>query len=173
MINGVFAETEEGTPQGENLSPLLSNIMLNELDNELTKRGLKFLGFAFYHVKGGVGIRVHSKAVKKFKDKLKEATGRSKARSANEIIHKLKQIITGWVNYFKIADVKSLLKEMDEWLRRRIRMCYWKRWKKIKTKHDNLVKQSTLILIEPPYTEPFVRWCERSVAEIISYLLLD
>lgn len=191
MINGVVIETEEGTPQGGNLSPLLSNIMLNELDKELTKRGLnfcryaddaniyvrskkaaervmasvtkfiegelklkvnreksavgrpwklKFLGFTFYHIKGGVGIRVHPKPVKKFKDKLKEITGRSKARSVNEIILKLKQSITGWVNYFKIADMGRLLKEMDEWLRRRIRMCYWKRWKKIKTKHDNLVK---------------------------------
>ena len=191
MINGVFAETEEGTPQGGNLSPLLSNIMLNELDNELTKRGLKFcryaddaniyvkskkaaervmasvtrfieeelklkvnrekssvgrpwklkfLGFTFYHIKGGVGIRVHPKPLKKLKDKIKEATGRSKAISANEMILKLKHIITGWVNYFKIADMKMLLKELDEWLRRRIRMCYWKRWKKIKTKHDNLVK---------------------------------
>ena len=165
--------------------------MLNELDNELTKRGLrfcryaddcniyvksrksaervmasvtrfiedelklkvnkekstigrpwklKFLGFTFYHIKGGVGIRVHPIPVKKFKDKLKEVTGRSTARRARDIILKLKQIITGWVNYFKIANMKAFLKEMDEWLRRRIRMCYWKRWKKIKTKHENLIK---------------------------------
>ncbi|MCX7921528.1 MAG: group II intron reverse transcriptase/maturase [Clostridia bacterium] len=191
MLNGVVIETEEGTPQGGNLSPLLSNIMLNELDKELTKRGLrfcryaddaniyvrsrkaaervmanitrfierelklkvnkeksavgrpwnlKFLGFTFYHVKGEVRIRVHPKPVKKFKEKLKEITGRSRAKSVNEIILKLKQSITGWVNYFKIADMVGLLKELDEWLRRRIRMCYWKRWKKIKTKHDNLVK---------------------------------
>lgn len=191
MINGVVMETEEGTPQGGNLSPLLSNIMLNELDEELSKRGLKFcryaddnniyvrsrkaakrvmvsvtkfieeelklkvnkeksavgrpwklkfLGFTFYHIKGGVGIRVHPKPVKKFKDKLKEITGRSKARSVNEIITKLKQLINGWVNYFKIADMGGLLKGLDEWLRRRIRMCYWKRWKKVKTKNDNLVK---------------------------------
>lgn len=191
MINGVVIETEEGTPQGGNLSPLLSNIMLNELDKELTKRGLKFcryaddaniyvkskkaaervmasvtkfieeklklkvnrekssvgrpwklkfLGFSFYHIKGGVGIRVHPKPVKKFKDKLKEITGRSKARSVNEMILKLKQSITGWVNYFKIADMGRILRDLDEWLRRRIRMCYWKRWKKTKTKFDNLVK---------------------------------
>ena len=44
----------------------------------------------------------------------------------------------GWVNYFKIADMKELCKELDEWLRRRIRMCYWKQWKKIKTKHEIL-----------------------------------
>ena len=191
MVNGVVIETEEGTPQGGNLSPLLSNIMLNELDKELTKRGLKFcryaddcniyvrsrkaaervmasitlfiegelklkvnknksavdrpwklkfLGFTFYPKKGGIGIRVHLKSLKKFKEKLKEITGRSKAMSVNERILKLKQAITGWVNYFRIADMNKLLKDLDEWLRRRIRMCYWKRWKKIKTKHDNLVK---------------------------------
>jgi hypothetical protein len=51
---------------------------------------------------------------------------------------KLKQIIIGWVNYFKLADMKSTLKKLDEWLRRRVRLCYWKQWKKIKTEHDNL-----------------------------------
>lgn len=191
MINGVVIDTEEGTPQGGNISPLLSNIMLNELDKELVKRGLrfcryaddaniyvkskkaaervmasitrfieeelklrvnedksavdrpwklKFLGFSFYHKKDGIGIRVHPKPVNKLKTKLKEATGRSKVKSLKEWILKLNQIITGWVNYFRIADMSKLVKELDEWLRRRIRMCFWKRWKKIKTKHDNLVK---------------------------------
>ena len=191
MINGVVNDTEEGTPQGGNISPLLSNIMLNELDKELTKRGLKFcryaddcniyvrsrkaaervmvsitrflegelklkvnkeksavdrpwklkfLGFSFYLRKGETGIRVHPKSVKKLKAKLKAITGRSNAMGVNERITKLKQIITGWVNYFGIADMGKLAKELDEWLRRRIRMCYWKRWKKIKTRHDNLVR---------------------------------
>ena len=53
---------------------------------------------------------------------------------------KLKQVIVGWVNYFKIANMKKIAQKLDEWIRRRIRMCYWKQWKKIKTKHDNLVK---------------------------------
>ncbi|MCA1076533.1 group II intron reverse transcriptase/maturase, partial [Clostridium bowmanii] len=53
---------------------------------------------------------------------------------------KLKQVIVGWVNYFAIADIKTILKTLDEWLRRRIRMCFWKQWKKIKTKHENLIK---------------------------------
>ena len=53
---------------------------------------------------------------------------------------KLKQLIVGWIGYFKLADMKSTLRELDEWLRRRLRLCYWKQWKKIKTKHDNLVK---------------------------------
>lgn len=191
MINGVVIDTEEGTPQGGNISPLLSNIMLNELDKELTKRGLKFcryaddcniyvksrkaaervmasiarfleeelklkvnkgksavdrpwklkfLGFTFYFKKGETGIRVHPKSVIKLKAKLKAVTGRSNAMGVKERIAKLRQIITGWVNYFGIADMGKLAKELDEWLRRRIRMCYWKRWKKIKTRHDNLVK---------------------------------
>ena len=191
MINGVVMETEEGTPQGGNLSPLLSNIMLNELDKELTKRGLrfcryaddcniyvrsrkaadrvmlsitkfieeklklkvnkkksavdkpwklKFLGFSFYYKEGGIGIRVHPKPVEKLKRKLKEITGRSNARSMWQRMLKLKQAITGWVNYFSLADMGSLAKSLDGWLRRRIRMCFWKQWKKIKTRHDNLLR---------------------------------
>ncbi|MBP2645965.1 MAG: Reverse transcriptase/maturase family protein [Firmicutes bacterium] len=190
MINGVVQETEEGCPQGGNLSPLLSNIMLNELDSELTKRGLKFcryaddqniyvksrkaavrvmasitrfleqklrlkvnqekstvdrpwklkfLGFSFYHKKGRIGIRVHPKSVKKFKQKLKEVTGRSNAMSMEQRAEKLRQCIVGWVNYFGMADMKAIAKALDEWLRRRIRMCFWKQWKKIGTKHNNLV----------------------------------
>lgn len=191
MINGVIIATEEGTPQGGNISPLLSNIMLNELDKELSKRGLKFcryaddcniyvkskkaaervmesvtrfiegelklkvnkeksavdrpwklkfLGISFYNKKEEIGIRVHPKSIKKFKEKLKAITGRNKATTIEMKILKLEQTIIGWVNYFKIADMKSLAKQLDEWLRRRIRMCYWKRWKKVKTKYKNLIK---------------------------------
>lgn len=53
-------------------------------------------------------------------------------------MNKLKQCIVGWLNYFGIADISKLTKELDEWIRRRIRMCFWKQWKRIKTKHDNL-----------------------------------
>jgi group II intron reverse transcriptase/maturase len=191
MINGTVEETEIGCPQGGNLSPLLSNIMLNELDIELTQRGLKycryaddcniyvkskksadrvmvsitkfieeklklkvnrvksavdrpwnlkFLGFTFYRKKGGIGIRVHQKPIDKIKQKFKEITGRSKGMSIDQRLVKLKQCIIGWVNYFGMADMKKLAQTLDGWLRRRIRMCFWKQWKKIKTKHDNLVK---------------------------------
>ena len=150
MINGVVMDTGEGTPQGGNLSPLLSNIMLNELDSELTKRGLKFcryaddcniyvksrkaanrvmqsitifiedklklkvnkekstvdrpwklkfLGFSFYHKKEGIGIRVHPKSVRKFKQKLKEITGRSNAMSMARRMLKLKQLVTFYEPY--------------------------------------------------------------------------
>jgi len=101
---------------------------------------LKFLGFSFYHKKGEIGIRVHPKPVKKLRKKLKEITGRSKAKSMDERMTELNDVIIGWVNYFRLADMKSLAKQLDEWLRRRIRMCYWKQWKRIKHRHDNLVK---------------------------------
>lgn len=191
MINGVVMETEEGAPQGGPLSPLLSNIMLHELDVELTKRKLcfcryaddcniyvkskkaanrvmgsitkfieeklklkvnknkstvdrpwklKFLGFSFYRGKDEYRIRVHEKPVNKFKAKLKSLTSRSNAMNMEYRFLKLKQAVVGWINYFSIADMRKILKILDEWLRRRIRMCFWKQWKIIKTKHDNLVK---------------------------------
>ncbi len=189
MVNKTLNATERGVPQGGNLSPLLSNIMLNELDTELEKRGLnfcryaddcniyvkskkaaervmmsvtklieeklklkvnkekskvdrpwklKYLGFSFYPKKGEMGIRVHDKSIEKLKATLKKVTERSNAMSMEYRAIKLRQIIVGWINYFKLADLKSALRSLDEWLRRRLRLCYWKQWKKIKTKFDNL-----------------------------------
>lgn len=191
LVNGVFERTEEGTPQGGNISPILSNIMLNELDKELERRGLqfvryaddciifakskkaaervmesitkfietklrlkvnkekskvdrpwriKYLGFSFYQIKGKVEISIHPKSIAKFKDKVRVITSRSNGMSMDTRYLKLKQVIIGWVNYFKIADMKKVAQKLDKWIRRRIRMCYWKQWKKIKTKHDNLIK---------------------------------
>lgn len=100
----------------------------------------KFLGFSFYYRKDGVGIRVHEKPIRKFKTKIKEITSRSNGMSMGLRIAKLNQSIVGWVNYFGIADMRGKVSELDEWIRRRLRMCYWKQWKKIKTRHDNLVK---------------------------------
>lgn len=194
LVNGVFEKTEKGTPQGGNISPILSNIMLNELDKELEKRELqfvryaddcviftkskksaervmgnitkfietklrlkvnrakskvdrpwriKYLGFSFYQTKGKVEIRIHPKSVAKFKDKIREITSRSNAMSMETRYLKLAQVIRGWANYFKIANMGNIAQKLDKWIRRRIRMCYWKQWKKIKTKHDNLVKLGT------------------------------
>ena len=191
MINGIVMETEEGCPQGSPISPLLGNIMLNELDKELERRGhkfcryaddcniyvrsrkagervmksitkyledklklkvnkeksavdrpwrRKFLGFTFYQWYGKIGIRVHEKSVAKFKNKIKEITKRSNGWSMEHRLLKLRQLIIGWINYFGITDMVRLVKSLDEWIRRRIRMCFWKQWKKIKTKYDNLRK---------------------------------
>ncbi len=191
MINGVVSPTKLGVPQGGNLSPLLSNIMLNELDKELTKRGLKFvryaddcniyvksekaadrvmknitkyieltlklkvntekskverpwccefLGYSFYRTKDGIKFRVHEKSIKKLKDKLRILTCRNKIGNIKTTYEKIKQLVVGWINYFKLADMKGLMSRIDEWLRRRVRMCYWKQWKKISTKFNNLKK---------------------------------
>lgn len=188
---GNFEETEVGLVQGGNISPLCSNIMLNELDHELERRRIrfvryaddmllfakskrsaqrilehilpfiedklrlrvnrektvvayigriKFLGYGFYPVKGGIKLRVHPKSISKMKAKVKEITARSCGLGYEELKVKLKQFITGWVNYFKLADMKTLLQATDEWLRRRIRMYIWKRWKKIRTRYTMLKK---------------------------------
>ena len=184
VSKGLFEKTEVGVPQGGPLSPLLSNIMLNELDKELERRGhrfvryaddcmifcksrksaertlrnilpyiegklflkvnrektcvahiskVKYLGYTFYSYKG-FRFRVHPKSVAKMKKKLRELTDRSNAWSNENRILKLKQFIKGWVNYFKLADMKQLLKETDKWLRHRIRAIYWKQWKKVRTR---------------------------------------
>lgn len=191
MINGVVVEIEEGCPQGGPLSPLLSNIMLDELDKELEKRGhrfcryaddcniyvkskragervmqsvseylekklklkvnqeksavdkpqrRKFLGFSFYNKKDGVGIRVHAKPLDKFKGRVREILSRSNGLSMEQRIKALNYLIIGWVNYFGLADMKGRVKELDEWIRRRLRMCIWKQWRRIRTRHDKLVQ---------------------------------
>lgn len=191
LINGVSVTSAEGTPQGGPLSPLLANIMLDELDKELEKRrhkfcryaddnnvyvkskraGIrvmesmiklienklklkvnkdksavdfvskrKFLGFSFYFAKGGAEIRIHEKSIKRFKDKIKFYTNRNIGISMESRLKKLNQIMRGWINYYGIANAVAKLKELDKWIRRRLRACIWKQWKKISTRHRNLVK---------------------------------
>ena len=191
LINGVSVTSEEGTPQGGPLSPLLANIMLDELDKELEKRGhkfcryadddnvyvkskraglrvmksmtnlienklklkvnknksavdfvsrRKFLGFSFYFSKSGAEIRIHDKSIKRFKEKIKFYTNRNKGIGVEYRQLKLNQIMRGWINYYGIANARGKLVEIDGWIRRRLRSCIWKQWKKISTKHRNLVK---------------------------------
>ena len=188
---GLWHASEEGTPQGGPLSPLLSNIMLNELDKELARRGhpfvryaddsmifcktkraaervrdsitkfiegklylkvnkektvvsyikgVKYLGYSFYVNNGKCQLTVHPKSKIKMKSKLKELTSRSKGWGYERRKQKLKEYIRGWVGYYHLANMKRLCLETDEWLRRRIRMCIWKAWKKPKTRVVNLMK---------------------------------
>ena len=191
ISRGMFEKTEGGMPQGGPLSPLLSNIMLNELDKELARRGhryvryaddcmifckskksaertlnnivpyieeklflkvnqtktcvahiskVKYLGYSFYRYKGKCRFRVHPKSVAKMKSKIRELTDRINGWRNEYRALKLTQFIRGWVNYFGMADMKSLLQSNDEWLRHRIRAIYWKQWKKVKTKFKELKK---------------------------------
>ena len=192
MENGVVSPTKVGTPQGGNLSPLLSNIMLNELDKELEKRGLRFtryaddciivvqsekaanrvmesitkfiekklglkvnvekskvarpnqikyLGFGFYYTKTGIiKPKPHLKSIQKFKRKLKQLTKRSWSISLDERIIKLNQVIRGWINYFRIADMKGNMEMIGGHLRHRIRCGIWKQWKTPQKRMKCLIK---------------------------------
>lgn len=186
-----FDETLEGVPQGGPLSPLLGNILLNELDWELERRGhkfvryaddlvilcrsrrsaertmgsitsfiekklflrvnrdktkvahikdIKFLGYSFYRYRGKCRLRVHSKSIARMKAGIKQLTSRSNGWGNERRKRALSHYIKGWVQYFKLADMRALLLRTDEWYRRRLRMVIWKQWKQTKTKVANLIK---------------------------------
>ena len=189
MVGGMFEDSPEGVPQGGPLSPLLGNIMLNELDCELERRGhhfvryaddllifckskkavnrtlnhilpyieeklflrvnrektqvayvgkIKYLGYSFYIHKGKGRLRIHPKSIQRVKDKIREITGRSNGMGIESRKTRLNQVVRGWVNYFKLADAKNLIQGLDEWIRSRIRMVTWKRWKRVRTRFENL-----------------------------------
>lgn len=191
IANGMFERTEVGMPQGGPLSPLLSNVMLNELDKELERRGhrlvryaddcmifcksrksaertlkniipfieqklflkvnrkktevayisnVKYLGYTFYRCKGKCRFRVHPKSVAKMRNKIRELTDRNRGISNAEREKKYQEYVRGWVNYFKLADMRKLLIETDKWARRRIRAVYWKQWKRVRTRYRILRK---------------------------------
>ena len=103
-------------------------------------RGVKYLGYSFYVMKGKCQLTVHPKSKAKMKSRLKELTSRSNGWGYAKRKQKLKEYIRGWVGYYHLANTKRLLLETDEWLRLRIRMCIWKAWKKVKTKVANLIR---------------------------------
>ena len=183
-----------GVPQGGCISPLLANILLNELDQLLESRGLrfvryaddmmimcrsersakrvlestarfiesrlklkvnrektkiarlaspdnlKFLGFGFRKRGKEHKTHPHTKSIMKLKRKIKETLGRSRGVSQQQYQEELSTLLRGWYNYFKIGLGKTRILTLDEHTRRRIRMLYWKRWKRIKTKYEALMK---------------------------------
>ena len=102
---------------------------------------VKFLGYGFYIGNNGEGqLRVHKKSLSKLREKLRLLTGRSNGMSIQGRKERLNRLIRGWVNYFKLANMKTVLVELDGWLRRRLRMVTWKRWKRVRTRFDSLKK---------------------------------
>jgi RNA-directed DNA polymerase len=189
MIGGVKVANEQGVPQGGPLSPLLANIVLDELDKELERRGhrfvryaddcniyvksrragervmtsitrfienklrlkvnmeksavdrpwkRKFLGFSFTW-EPKPRIRVARESLKRAKQKLKELTSRSKPIPMQKRIEEINQFVVGWCNYFALADTPTPFRQLDEWLRRRLRMCLWKQWKTPRTRIRKLI----------------------------------
>ncbi len=194
MIDNEYKESVIGTPQGGNLLPLLSNVVLNEVDKELESRGLKFvryaddciilvhsskaadrvmknvskyienklglkvnmtkskvskpndikyLGFGFYKDYNAGGVykaKPHEISIAKLKAKVKQLTSRSWSVSLRYRFLKIKQLVVGWVNYFRIGNFKMKCKQIDSWLRFRIRMCIWKQWKTPKKRIKMMMK---------------------------------
>jgi group II intron reverse transcriptase/maturase len=127
--------------------PFIENKLFLRVNKVKTKVAyvskLKFLGYSFYKYKGKCRLRVHSKSVSKMKERIREITSRSTGKGDTWRKESCGHFIRGWVNYYKLADMKSLLQQTDEWYRRRLRMVIWKQWKRIKTKFTNLIKLGT------------------------------
>jgi RNA-directed DNA polymerase len=188
MEGGLVSPSVEGTPQGGPLSPLLSNVVLDELDRELERRGhrfvryaddcniyvrslragqrvmesitqfitqrlklkvnseksavarpqeRKFLGFSFTgHVEPK--RRIAPKAVKRFKERVREITRRRKGDSMGKRIEALKRYLTGWRGYFGFCQTPSVLVELDSWVRRRLRCIFWIQWKTGRRRFEEL-----------------------------------
>jgi len=192
MIKGRLEETRKGVPQGGPLSPLLANILLDDLDKELEKRGHRFARYAddfvilvksrragervmasvtrFLEQKlrlkvnqtkskvastneitflglvfKGASIRWSDKAFAEFKRRVKELTGRSWGVSMEHRLTKLAEYVRGWMGYFGISEYYTPIPEIDQWLRRRVRMCYWKQWRFCRTKVRELTRLGTYL----------------------------
>jgi RNA-directed DNA polymerase len=189
MVEGVLQPTDVGTPQGGPASPLLANILLDDLDKELERRGLhfvryaddfaifaksrrsaerimasvtrfltgklrlvvnqeksrvvaseefEFLGFAF--PKSRATINVSSKSIQRFKHRIREITGRSRGISMEHRLSLLRSYVRGWMGYYGLASQLKLFDRLDRWLRRRIRMCYWKQWRRPRKRRRELIR---------------------------------
>ena len=101
---------------------------------------LNFLGYSFYNYRGESRLRIHPKSLGKMKAKIKGLTCRSRGWSDEQRILYLREYLTGWMHYFKLADMGTKLGHLDMWYRRRLRMVKWKQWKHSKSKIKNLVQ---------------------------------
>jgi hypothetical protein len=196
LINGKLTKRRKGVPQGSPLSPLLSNIMLNELDKELEKQGLRYVryaddfsiytksntaarkignsiflflkdklklpinreksgirkpvnfkvlgyGFVSTYLKGEKGkyqLVASEKSWKSLKEKLKTITRKTTPMSFDERIQKLREVTQGWLNYFRMASIHGKLKDLDGWVRNRLRYCIWHDWKKPERRRKSLIR---------------------------------
>lgn len=191
MENGLVSPTDEGTPQGGPLSPLLSNIVLDDLDKELERRGHRFvryaddcniyvkseragqrvmesissfitkklklkvngeksavakvgergfLGFSFLNRKGPKR-RIAPKAIKRFKERVRGLTRRTRGISIGRMVEQLRTYLIGWRGYFAYCETPSVLGNLDSWVRRRLRCAVWKQWKRGRTRFTELRKR--------------------------------
>ena len=191
MAGGVVSARREGTPQGGPLSPLLSNVLLDDLDKELERRGhafcryaddvnvyvrskaagervlasltrflgkglrlsvnagksavdrpwkRSFLGYSMtWHKKPR--LRVAKESERRLRAKLRAAFRAGKGRNLRRFIESLRPVLVGWVNYFRLAEVKRVFEDLDGWMRRRLRCVIWRQWKRPATRQRNLMRR--------------------------------
>jgi group II intron reverse transcriptase/maturase len=189
LADGVVVDRHEGTPQGGPLSPLLANVLLDEVDKELEKRGhafvryaddrnvyvrsrragervmellkrlhaklrlrtneeksavdrawkRKFLGYSFWVAPGRtVKRRVARKALVTMKERVRVITRRTRGRSIPQVVQELRSYLVGWKSYFRLADTPRVFRELDEWIRHRLRAIHLKHWKRGRTIYREL-----------------------------------
>jgi RNA-directed DNA polymerase len=189
MTGGVVQERNRGTPQGGPLSPLLANVLLDEVDKELERRGhcfvryaddanvyvrsrkagervmtllrrlygklrltvnetksavagvfgRKFLGYAFWVAPGGaVKRKVAAKPMATFKQRIRRLTRRSGGRSMHEVVERLRSYVLGWKAYYRLAQTPRVWRDLDQWMRHRLRAIQLKQWKRGKTMYREL-----------------------------------
>lgn len=187
LPEGGVEATTQGVPQGGPLSPLLANIMLDPLDKELERRGLRFARYAddllvlvrslraaqrvmqsiSRFVEGRLQLVVNrqkskaaplsqcaflgfqirrgriiwtDKALERFRERIQEITSRSRGVSTFCMLRELRRYAVGWMNYFGLSQAYRVIPELDQWLRRRVRMYYWKQWKRSRTRRRQLIR---------------------------------
>jgi RNA-directed DNA polymerase len=190
MAGGVASARTEGTPQGGPLSPLLSNILLTDLDRELEKRGHSFCryaddcnvyvgsqrsgqrvmaeitGFLEQRLKLKVNaeksavarpwqrkflgysmtwhrepkLRIAEPSRKRFAEKARKALRAGRGQSLKQAIEDLNPLLRGWVSYFRLAENKRVLAELDGWIRHKLRTLLWRQWKRNHTRAQNLMR---------------------------------
>jgi len=128
----------------ENIIPFIEGKLFLKVNRNKTEVAhiskVKYLGYTFYRYKGKCRFRVHPKSVAKMRNKIRELTDRSRGISNVEREKEYQEYVRGWVEYFRLADMRGILKETDEWARRRIRAVYWKQWKRVRTRYRILRK---------------------------------
>jgi RNA-directed DNA polymerase len=213
MAQGVLIERYEGTPQGGPLSPLLANVLLDEVDKELERRGhafiryaddcnvyvhsrragervmeslrrlysglrlrvnetksavdlaknRKILGYSFWYSTGGmVKLKVAGKALETMKERVRQITWRSCGRSVAQVVKDLRDYLPGWKAYFSLSEAQGTLRDLDQWIRHRLRAIHLKHWKRGKTTFREMCRRGASIDLAATVAANTRRWWHNS-----------